>query len=354
MDSAVIVESFVSGKKAEYMRFAEQLGSSVCFSDDKWLCDKLRRSPAQYKHQITLYFSGVPEQYRDMAKYFSVICIICGKTMNTVKSRITGLTKFFDFWLTEYKAAKLHICDELAAAKFCEYLERRGLKETIKSGIWRSAGAFFKIMSGWDGVPLKNPFSASPFYRQTKYDYKYIPENVALQLDKIFTGDEIVLHLRCVYWLLRLIPSRINEILGIRIDCLKRYNGHYVLFIPTWKQNGGRREPIMRCIHLEDTGVAGHLIHLIKMQQEMALKLQEYMPDAYKGALLTYQQVHTPKGQSPFHVGKYCVFKGHSVGNALKKICERHGVVDGDGRIYELTSHQFRHKGITDSSAAGY
>ncbi len=113
-------------------------------------------------------------------------------------------------------------------------------------------------MNGWDDMILKNPFSISPYCRQRRFDEKYIPESVALQLDAVFKRNEIDLHLRCAYWLLRLIPSRVGEIVGMSIDCLKRFNGKYVLFIPTWKQNGGWREPIMRSIHLEETGIAAY------------------------------------------------------------------------------------------------
>ena len=208
-------------------------------------------------------------------------------------------------------------------------------------------------MNGWDDTPLKNPFSISPFSRQMKVDDKYIPESVTLQLDGIFKQDEIALHLRCAYWLIRLIPSRISEVLGTNIDCLKRYNGNYVLFIPTWKQNGGQREPIMRSIHLEETGVAGYLIDIIKQQQEAARQLQEYMPDHKKGALLTCRKSHVYGGVSSNT--NYCtVLAIHSIWSALRNICVKYNIVDNNGQIYKVTSHQFRHTGITDRLAAGF
>lgn len=67
--------------------------------------------------------------------------------------------------------------------------------------------AFFETMNGIDGAKGKNPFSVSPYCRQRRYDAKYIPESVAVQLDTAFKNDEIALYLRCVYWLLRLIPA---------------------------------------------------------------------------------------------------------------------------------------------------
>ena len=91
---------------------------------------------------------------------------------------------------------------------------------------------------------------------------------MAKKLDCVFQHEEIPVYLRCIYWILRLIPSRIGEVLGMKIDCLKPYDKHYCLFIPTWKQNGGHFEPIMRVIHIEDVGISSILIALVKQQQE--------------------------------------------------------------------------------------
>lgn len=173
------------------------------------------------------------------------------------------------------------------------------------------------------------------------------------KLDRAFKKDEIALHLRCAYWILRLIPSRISEIVGMRIDCLKRYNGNYVLFIPTWKQNGGKREPIIRSIHLEETGIAGYLIDLIKKQQKSAWKLQEYMPEHKKDALFTYRKEGIFRGK-PYFQDVYLVAEILHMQRMFKKICSRYSITGSDGRIYEATTHQFRHNGITDRLASGF
>jgi hypothetical protein len=38
----------------------------------------------------------------------------------------------------------------------------------------------------------------------------------------------------------------------------------------------------------------------------------------------------------------------------FKRICELYGVRDENGKVYNLTSHQFRHNGITDRLEAGF
>lgn len=62
-------------------------------------------------------------------------------------------------------------------------------------------------MNDIDGARSKNPFSVSPYRHQRRYDAKYIPESIAIQLDTAFKNDEIALYLQCVYWLLRLISA---------------------------------------------------------------------------------------------------------------------------------------------------
>ena len=138
------------------------------------------------------------------------------------------------------------------------------------------------------------------------------------------------------------------------IDCLKRFNGQYVLFIPTWKQNGGWQQPAIRSIHLEDKGIAGHLIGLIKEQQETARQLQEFLPEDKKGMLFSYRQSYCRKGK-PAYSTKLCfVASIPTVSNHFQKICHRYNILDETGNVYVVTTHQFRHNGITDRLAAGF
>lgn len=354
MGSAVITEGFISSKESEYIGFVEHLSTTAQFPDDKWICDKRRRAPAEPNYTVTLCFSSVPVQYRNMVKFFAVISFIRGKSIATVKRYIIDLVRFYDFWMPVGKAAGIHCCNEFTAAGFYQHLENRGLSEATCCGTRSSVSTFFKTMNGWKGMTLKNPFSISPYSRQMRFDDKYIPEDVALQLDAVFKLEEIPPYLRCIYWLLRLIPSRIGEIVGMRIDCLKRWGENYVLFIPTWKQNGGWKEPILRSIHLTDIGIAGYLISLIKKQQDIARQLQDIMPDCKKGALFTYRQQCMYKRLTQYSTNQFFVASIQPVRSRLQNICVKYNITDSDGKIYRVTTHQFRHNGITDRLAAGF
>ena len=354
MNSAVVAETFSDTKKSEYIRFAEKLGVDVCFTSDKWICDTLRRSPAEKTGTYTLYFDRIPALHKDAVKYFAIISLVQNKSIATVKTYIGDLIRFFDFWTSYKENGELCTCNEFAVADFYQHLESRELAEATNIGIWSSMSTFFKTMNGWDNKQFKNPFSISPYCRQRKYYEKYIPEDVVNQLDHIFKKDEIDLYLRCVYWILRLIPSRISEVVGMPIECLKRFDGKYVLFIPTWKQNGGWRRPVTRSIHLEEKGIAAYLIRLIEEQQEAARQLQEYMPDNKQGALFTYRQRNLFRREKPYYTRLCFVATRDTVRTRFQDICVRYGVRDQNGNPYKVTTHQFRHNGITDRLAAGF
>ena len=92
MTGTAIIESFQEAKKSEYANFVEQLGTEARFSEDRWVCDRLRRSPAETNADLTLAFNKIPVQHRDMAKYFSVIRFIQGKSLATIETYIADMT----------------------------------------------------------------------------------------------------------------------------------------------------------------------------------------------------------------------------------------------------------------------
>lgn len=140
----------------------------------------------------------------------------------------------------------------------------------------------------------------------------------------------------------------------MKIDCLKPYNGHYCLFIPSWKQNGGRKDPIMRCIHIENEGMGGYLISLIKKQQQMSNEFQKYMPENKKGALFTSQsKMYRSDGRIDYR-DMYNVMSWPNISEKMKTICERYNITDERGNVYKVTTHQFRHNGITDRLEKGF
>jgi hypothetical protein len=338
-------EQYSEHEKSRYRDFLVVLSDSIRFEDDTWVCEKRLRGAHERLHNVSLYFSKVPEKYKTMVKYYAIIRLIQGVGVRAVGTSILNVGKFLNF----LGDGRLDSVNVLTASRFKEYLDSKGWAESTRAGIWNDAGNFLRQMNGFDGLSLKNPFGIHIYKHGKQHDYKYIPDHVAKQLDSVFMGDDIEPHLRCVYWLLRLIPSRISEILGMKIDCVKPFDGRFCIFIPTWKQNGGYREPIMRTIHVNDEGMGGHLLGLIWEQQENALRHQELTPKEKKNALFTYESQCGRFAKAPYRVATWEHISYH-----FKKICAEHRINDEDGNPYNVTTHQFRHNGITDRLRAGF
>ena len=344
-------EGYEEHKKSRYIEFLNELGTRICFNNDTWVCNKRIRSFAEDPNIVSIYFSSMPDDYRTIAKYFAIIRMMNGKSVRGIRANILDLAVLFRSLPKNIKLSEINMT---MATEYKAFLDQAHYTETSRYTRWSVVSIFLKTMNGWEGEHFKNPFANNPYDSHKKLDYKYIPEDVAKQLDTVFMRDEIDLTIKCIYWILRLIPSRIGEVQGMRIDCLKPYDGHFCLFIPTWKQNGGNKEPIQRVIHIEDTGIGGYLIGLIREQQALAKSLQPFMADNKKDALFTYQVKYALKNGTTTTVSRYQTAQWGYVSYNFKNICEKYNIRDENGEIYHLTSHQFRHNGITDRLEAGF
>lgn len=343
------MEYYRKCEERRYRDFLDSLSDNISFESDKWICEKRLKNQSQLLSKVTIYFSMVPEQHREMVKYFALIRLVEGKGVGTVCGNVGNIAIFLRF-MADISLSEIQVT---TASRFKEYLDRKGYSESSRSSIWSAVGVFLNRMSDFEKMKLPNPFYNNPYQSKRLVDQKYVPEYVAKQLDRIFMEEDIPMTMRCIYWLLRLIPSRISEILGMKIECLKPFDGHYCLFIPMWKQNGGYKEPIMRTIHIENKEMGGHLIALIQEQQIMAMSYQCYLPEEKKEALFAYWSQILQNG-AWYSENRYSVASWPYISYQLKEICRRYDVRDENGAGYVVTSHQFRHNGVTDRLRAGF
>ena len=346
--SVNVVPSYEEYLKERYISYLETLGENIIFDDDKWVCDKKKKRLSETNLNVTIYFSKVRREYKEMIKLFAIIRIMSNASIAVVKNDIFRISEYLDFVNGNLDASYE------SAMRYKQYLDMTGLSETTLHSKWGSVNKFYEIMNGYENKKYQMCFANNPYNSHKKHDYKYIPDTVAQQLDRVFYYEDVDETIRCVYWILRLVPSRISEVLNIKIDCLKPFDGHYCLFIPTWKQNGGRREPIMRCIHIENEGMGGYLISLIHKQQNMSKELQKFMPENKKDALFTYRTVNYMPDGTKNMTNQYRVVSWPVISRKFEKICEKYSIRNELGEIYKVTTHQFRHNGITDRLEKGF
>lgn len=353
MGQVVVAETYSESHKKRYREFLSQVGHDVVFESDKWVCDAYLRNPSDYRSKVTISFKTTPEMFKEMMKYFAIIRLLNGIRPVGIKGTVNGVAKFLAYLTKINLHLRIEQLTPSIASQYKSYLDGLSLSGASKSSFWQSVHVFLKEINGFENRRLKNPFVMNPYMEYKRYAYKYIPEDVLKRLDVVFYTDEIELKFRLIYWLLRLIPSRISEILGMKIDCLKQFNGHYQLFIPTWKQNGGHREPILRTIRLGNEGISALLIELIEKQKKETLRIQEHLKEQEKGGLFAYQDSIVLDG-TRYDKQTYRLMKWNVVSKMLKDVCVKYEIRDTSGEIYHLTSHQFRHNGVTDRLVAGF
>jgi len=350
----VTSESFELARMNDYRRFVEQLGSEIDFNSEKWVCDKRIRSTAELKCDVTLYFRPIPNKFKEMVKYYCALILINGNGIATVASKLINLTSFFRFLEEHRPDTETFNISIHTASDYRIWLDNKGLTESTKAMKWRTLNMFCRTMRDWSNSMNINPFSENPYRYNLRRSYKYIPESIITQLDSAFRDEGLLVHIRCTYWILRLIPSRINEILAMKIDCLKPYDGHFCLFIPTWKQNGGYFDPVMRVIHIENIGVAAELIALIRQQQTIATSLQDDVEESLQGSLFTYRITYECDNGKRKLGKQVRVVREQHISRHFGYICKRNNIYDEYGKVFAFASHQLRHNGITDRLAAGF
>ncbi len=362
--AVLIKEDYNTDMKHQSQRLLPSLGTGINFDDDIWFCDKLKRSPSQLTCHCTIYFSNVPERFKEIVKYFVLKRFEDGRSFECISSGIRHINTFLIFLTEKYPGLELEFIDRGIILEYKNYVEQSKWQQSTKEYKWGTLNVFFDTLKGWDELPTKNPtVKANPFSRDEskKYDYKYIPEFVLKQLDDIFRYKELPLYQKTIYWIMRSFPSRVSEVVGVQLDCLKPFNGNWVLFLPSWKQNGGYILPELRTLHMKYEGHCKYLIDLIRAQQKDSESLQDRLEQEKRGMLFTYEEAR-------INVSKYKkagivtydtpnvlhIANKEIVSRLLTNVSKYFGVKDENGSPYIITSHQLRHNGITDRLYEGF
>lgn len=366
-DFVIIKQDYQKGLREELKSLLPLIGSNIDFYSDTWFCDKKKRSGGHDNTSYTLYFANYPPKYCEIVKYYALMRIREKVSLNSLSLDIWALGVFFGFVENKYKGLELNQINKSLIFDYEQYIKTSKYKKSTKESMFTALNNFFKTMKDWDEMPEKIPVDGSnPFSRtkeDRKNDDKYIPEFIINQLDTIFKDERIPVTERLLYWIPRSIPSRISEVTGMSIDCLKpsfQGKGYWVIFMPTWKQSGGYMKPEVRPIYLKEEGHGAYLINLIKEQQTIAKSLQDEVKD--KGLLFTYKQkVFSNKLKIKTNDKMHYITRNvinianpSIVRKMFNRVCERYNVRDENNKPYKFTSHQLRHNGITDRIYEGF
>jgi len=199
MNSVIVIQNYDDSKKARYRDFLSNVGYDIDFNSDSWKCDKLVRSASECGSLYNLIFDGIPNEYKEIVKYFSILRMLNGKSPRGIKSHIYDLGLFFKVIKVECKKFHIEKCTHSTMIMYKEYLDREYVSMITKSGKWANLNVFFRTIQGFDGKEYKNPFANNPYSHYKRYDNKYIPKKITEQLDIAFKDEAIDLRFRCIY-----------------------------------------------------------------------------------------------------------------------------------------------------------
>ena len=120
------------------------MGSDISFDDDTWVCDKRRRNNSDPYHYMNIYFASIPDEYKDLVKYYGIIRLLKGDTVRTVRSSIVNIVRFTCFLKENYSAPLLSACNISIAVRFKEYLDVSNLADSTKKNIWSQTNSLLR------------------------------------------------------------------------------------------------------------------------------------------------------------------------------------------------------------------
>lgn len=310
------------------------------FDDDIWILDSLSKGRGTTSNKSRLSFKQVPTVYALEVKQYILERLNAGRAVTTIKRNLQGISLFLR-WLD----VNSFTLNKSVILEYELYLKSTNSSLGTKEARWEALHDYL----GDSYIGNLNPFRRSEQYRRKQS--KYIPKENIIKIDKLFKSNELPHYIKTVYWILRLIPSRIGEVTSLPIDCVEEQQDLYILTLNMYKQNGGHIQPQKRNIYLLKDETSNYLINLIRKQQEVSQSLQEYIPLKDRGYLFTY--LHTYYINGSYVEQKACqrfvsVINEDVFAAFLKKIPARYG------SEYKFTSHQLRHNAISDRLSYGF
>lgn len=374
------------------------------FEDDSWYYSKKHRTTAE-KAAYTINFSTIPQEFKVLIKYFA---LMLDYGVPVIKGKISRINLFLEFFRNEFPSMPLSKINRKIIDYYEKYLrEKDDLSDNIRNRRYGVLQDFFSKMSAFPEFPNKVSIkSKNPFQVESKTDpNKYIPTEVVKQFDEIMKNEnhEIPDAFRLAYWLQRSFPNRITEVTSIPFNCLKPLYNMYVINIPTPKQSGGYITAEIKTIPVLNSGHGKFIVELIKKVQKQTKELlKKYSVDdkdknflllslrfnltSNNGKIVSYssgetyhkllefrkkypndtnKQLSAKLNLAGYSIPKYTVrdrlrmgiseeyitlepYTSPRFNNTLNRIAELCNVTDSNGKIYKISSHQFRHNATTD------
>ena len=326
--------------------------SQSAFHDDTWVVDKVFTDKNLAKHRQSIYFSQVNNPFlRQEIKMWILYRLMKRRSLSTVIDDVTHVAKLangMNITATTFE----HVTHAEVLSFYNLLFTNNEISMRSRLRDWYGVRTFATEMKFETLRTCMNKYVVEAYPQGGRYDNKYIPDDIAVQMDVLMRQDIIPLAYRCIYWSLRLIPNRITEVMSLTTSCLKQITENsWVLTVPTFKQAGSYSKGSVKMIELQNTGIGAFYIQLLKDQIAYTNTLQR------DNDFLFYSPVYKITGKNGALDCTVCgAVKNVSAGQVrrfFQKLSQIKQFHDERGNAISITTHQFRHNAITDRLTSG-
>lgn len=332
-------------------RFIGDFSSVSAFDDDKWVIDKKETEINLPPDVRTMRFTGLHEAVKDDCKEWTLDQLLIGRKIKGIKRSVCDIIYCLKIIDVSEGTGSITERDIL---KIYDKLFDGGMRAATAVSKWNSLKGFFAHMRYKKQARIMEGY-VLPQVTHGKIRDKYIPDEAAAVLDDMFMTDQIPLVHRAIYWCMRLWPNRIEEIVSMKKDCLKKISeDRYMLTLPVSKTAGNVEEPEYKRFEIIYDGIGRYFVDLIQEQIEQSRTLIPDTEFLFVSRRIYWKRNRITKEYGYEEIGRQVyVFHERSVQMFWLRLSKRLALKDKDGDLVNVTTHKFRHNAVTDRLLSG-
>ena len=206
-----VVSGYTDGERKNIIA---SFSSESDFLDDRWVIDK-KEADMNYPAAVReIRFDSFPDVVKQEIKDWVLNQMMRGKKLKGISGRLSVLKGFFGS--ITIPISKVSAVDIM---KYYDDVMQDDTCVNTKNRKWNALRNFFEDTGCDKQAELMSTYII-PKTQRRKIFSKYIPKEVAAKLDLYFKDEYIPTAYRCIYWIMRLYPSRVEEIVSIKKDAL--------------------------------------------------------------------------------------------------------------------------------------
>lgn len=333
-----------------------QLGE-FSFEDNSWYFSRKHKDSLP-KGCYTVTFHRVPERYRVWVKYY---VLLCNSSISHTAKKCYKIADFLTFIEYVFPGIELEGIQREHVNKFEYHLSFSSDSMNTKQFTYAAVQDFFTKLTDFPEIPNVIPAKNINPFRQTKEgkSTQILNVKVLRRWDKVMKDEKLAIPLefRTLYWLIRSFPNRVTEILSMKRDCLKTFYSEYTIQVPTFKQSGGYERAEIKTIPVIYTGHGKYVIDLVKQLQSQTQELLANWPvesttKADYLFVIRRWNFFNDNGNLNFRFNKVrpklANWTGPKINELFAQLARIINIQNEDGSICAPTTHEFRHRAVTD------